>query len=125
MQAWATAEALLVRRSARRFDDISECCFGSNSDKHELFASDSTLKVSGIAWAWAVQVGEMQSSTRASFDYLLQHLLLTMYQCSLHQLACSPSFVAWTKEATEAAGRGDMRQVGQSSSLASPIISKL
>ncbi len=36
MQAWATAEALLVCRSARRFDDISECCFGSNSDKHEL-----------------------------------------------------------------------------------------
>ena len=77
-----------------------------------VWAASEALLASGIAWAWAVQGVDMQRDMRTSFESLLQYMLVMMCQCSLHQLACSSPFVAWSNEARAAAAVGDTAQVG-------------
>ena len=80
-----------------------------------VWAASEALLASGIAWAWAVQGVDMQRDMRTSFELLLQYMLVMMCQCSLHQLACSSPFVAWSNEARAAAAVGDTAQVGHCS----------
>lgn len=109
MGAWAAAEMLLVWRVD---SGIVPCDVSLTDCSASPVPSVHTIsKVNGISWTWAVQVEEMDHAMQTSFDSLFQYLLLTMCQCSLHQLACSPPFVSWSREAAAAAGRGDTAQV--------------
>ena len=76
-----------------------------------VWAAGEALLTSGVAWAWAVQGLNMQREMRTAFDSLLQCMLVMMCQCNLHQLACSSSFVTWSKEALAASALGDTTQV--------------
>jgi hypothetical protein len=75
------------------------------------WAAAEAMAMSCVAWTWAAQGEDLQREMREAFDSLLQFMLVTICQCSLHQLAGAAPFVEWSKEASAAAARGDSEQV--------------
>jgi hypothetical protein len=79
-----------------------------------MWVAAEALLVRGATWAWAVWGEEQQHHNKEALSSLLQCMLEMTCQCSLHQLASMPPFVAWSMDASDAALRGDAVQAGPS-----------